>query len=98
MAHTEIVITEVNDKAEREAFVDLIYRLNADDPNFVPQLRSEEIERYTPGGNPYFEHARCQLFLASRGGAVFLCRGAGALRCPDRCLWPGRAAGDQMAQ
>lgn len=70
MAHTEIVITEVNDKAEREAFVDLIYRLNADDPNFVPQLRSEEIERYTPGGNPYFEHARCQLFLARRGGAV----------------------------
>lgn len=70
MAHTEIVITEVNDKAGREAFVDLIYRLNADDPNFVPQLRSEEIERYTPGGNPYFEHARCQLFLASRGGAV----------------------------
>lgn len=70
MAHTEIVITEVNDKAGREAFVDLIYRLNADDPNFVPQLRSEEIERYTPGGNPYFEHARCQLFLARRGGAV----------------------------
>lgn len=70
MAHTEIVITEVNDKAGREAFVDLIYRLNADDPNFVPQLRSEEIERYTPGGNPYFEHARCQLFLASRGGAA----------------------------
>ena len=70
MAHTEIVITEVDDKQGREAFVDLIYRLNADDPNFVPQLRSEEIERYTPGGNPYFEHARCQLFLARRGGAV----------------------------
>ncbi len=70
MAHTEIVITEVNDKAGLEAFVDLIYRLNADDPNFVPQLRSEELERYTPGGNPYFEHARCQLFLARRDGAV----------------------------
>ncbi|MFN9376455.1 MAG: N-acetyltransferase, partial [Novosphingobium sp.] len=64
------MITEVDDKQGREAFVDLIYRLNADDPNFVPQLRSEEIERYTPGGNPYFEHARCQLFLARRGGAV----------------------------
>ncbi|MCZ8325347.1 MAG: N-acetyltransferase [Sphingomonadaceae bacterium] len=64
------MITEVGDKQGREAFVDLIYRLNADDPNFVPQLRSEEIERYTPGGNPYFEHARCQLFLARRGGAV----------------------------
>mgnify|MGYP006269028747 FL=1 len=70
MAQSEIVITEVNDKAGREAFVDLLYRLNADDPNFVPQLRGEEIERYTPGGNPYFEHARCQLFLAKRGGAV----------------------------
>lgn len=70
MAQAEFVITEVNDKAGREAFVDLLYRLNTDDPNFVPQLRSEEIERYTPGGNPYFEHARCQLFLARRGNAV----------------------------
>ncbi|MEY4055182.1 MAG: hypothetical protein RL519_517 [Pseudomonadota bacterium] len=70
MAQPEFVITEVNDKAGREAFVDLLYRLNADDPNFVPQLRSEEIERYTPGGNPYFEHARCQLFLARRGNTV----------------------------
>lgn len=70
MAQSEIVITEVSDKAGRAAFVDVQYRLNAADPNFVPQLRSEEIERYTPGGNPYFEHARCQLFLAQRGGQV----------------------------
>jgi len=70
VAQSEIVITEVNDKAGREAFVDLNYRLNAHDPNFVPQLRSEEIGRYTPGENPYFEHARCQLFLARRGGSV----------------------------
>jgi len=70
VAQSEIVITEVSDKAGRAAFVDVQYRLNAADPNFVPQLRSEEIERYTPGGNPYFEHARCQLFLAQRGGQV----------------------------
>ncbi|MEA3263199.1 MAG: N-acetyltransferase [Pseudomonadota bacterium] len=70
MAQSEIVITEVSDKAGRAAFVDVQYRLNAADPNFVPQLRSEEIERYTPGGNPYFEHARCQLVLAQRGGQV----------------------------
>lgn len=70
MAQSEIVITEVSDKAGRAAFVDVQYRLNAADPNFVPQLRAEEIERYTPGGNPYFEHARCQLFLANRGGQV----------------------------
>jgi GNAT superfamily N-acetyltransferase len=70
VAQSEIVITEVGDKAGREAFVDLLYRLNADDPNFVPQLRAEELERYTPGGNPYFEHARCALFLARRGHQV----------------------------
>jgi hypothetical protein len=64
------MITEVSDKAGLEAFVDVQYRLNAEDPNFVPQLRSEEIERYTPGGNPYFDHARCQLFLARRNGIV----------------------------
>jgi hypothetical protein len=67
VAQPEIAITEVGDDATRAEFVDVLYRLSADDPNFVPQLRSEEIERYTPGGNPYFEHARAALFLARRG-------------------------------
>lgn len=66
----EIVITPVATKADLGEFVDLLYRLYADDPAFVPQLRSEEIGRYTPGENPFFEHARCQLFLARRDGAV----------------------------
>lgn len=66
----EVNVTPVTDDAGRREFVDLAYRLNADDPNFVPQLRNEELEKYTPGKNPYFEHARCQLFLAQRGGAI----------------------------
>lgn len=66
-----VTVTPVATKADREAFVDLVYRLNASDPNFVPQLRSEELEKFTPGGNPFFEHARAQLFLArAAGGAV----------------------------
>lgn len=65
-----VTVTPVATKADREAFVDLVYRLNADDPSFVPQLRSEELEKFTPGGNPFFEHARAQLFLARRGGQV----------------------------
>lgn len=63
----ELTVTPVTNDAERGEFVDLLYRLNEGDPNFVPQLRSEEIERYTPGKNPYFEHARCQLFVARAG-------------------------------
>jgi len=70
VAHGEVIIVPVSSKADLEAFVDFLYRINTDDPNFVPQLRSEELERYTPGKNPYFDHARCQLFLAKRGGEV----------------------------
>jgi GNAT superfamily N-acetyltransferase len=57
-------VTPVTTKGERGEFVDFVYVSNADDPNFVPQLRAEELEKFTPGGNPYFEHARCQLYLA----------------------------------
>lgn len=64
MAQPEIIITPVTTKADREAFVDYLYTANASDPNFVPPLRSEEIGRYDPARNPFFEHAQCQLFLA----------------------------------
>jgi len=70
VAQAEIIITPVTSKPDREAFVDFGFRINAGDPVHVPQLRSEEIERYTPGRNPFFEHARVQLFLARRGGEV----------------------------
>lgn len=70
MAQQDIVITPVTTKAEREEFVDFGYRINAGDPNWVPELRSTERDKYTPGKNPFFAHARCQLFLARRGGKV----------------------------
>jgi hypothetical protein len=64
----EVTITPVANQREREEFVDFGYRVNADDPNFVPELRSTELGKFTPGKNPFFEHARCQLFLAKRDG------------------------------
>ena len=67
---SEIVITPVSAKGDRAAFVDFGFRINAGDPNYVPNLRSEELGKYTPGKNPFFEHARCQLFLARRGTEV----------------------------
>jgi len=59
-----VTITPVATKAERAQWVDFVYTANAHDPNFVPQWRAEELEKYTPGGNPFFEHARVQLFTA----------------------------------
>jgi GNAT superfamily N-acetyltransferase len=70
VAQSEIVITPIASKADRKAFVDLAYRLNAADPAWVPPLRMEAIELVTPGKNPFFDHATVQLFLARRGGAV----------------------------
>ncbi|GGY94487.1 N-acetyltransferase [Novosphingobium colocasiae] len=70
MAEAELVIVPVSNKADLHAFVDCAYRLNADDPNWVANLRMEEIEKFTPGKNPFFAHARCQLFLAKRGARV----------------------------
>lgn len=70
MANAELVIAPVSSKADREAFVDFAYRLNAADQNWVPNLRAEEMEKFTPGKNPFFDHARCQLLLARRGGRI----------------------------
>jgi GNAT superfamily N-acetyltransferase len=66
----QITISPVSTKSDRDAFIDFAYHINATDPNWVPQLRSDEVEKYTPGGNPFHEHARCQYFLAARGGRI----------------------------
>ncbi len=70
MTQPDIVITPVSGKSDTEAFVDFGFAINASDPNYAPNLRSEEVSKFTPGKNPFFEHARCQLFLARRGGNV----------------------------
>jgi len=65
-----VTIVPVSSVKDRAAFVDYAFRANAADPNWVPNLRSEELGKFTPGKNPFFEHARCQLFLAMRNGQV----------------------------
>lgn len=65
-----IAITPVRSKADKKAFIDLQYRLNRDDPHWVPPLRDEVNGLITPGKNPWFEHAEAELFLARRDGQV----------------------------
>jgi GNAT superfamily N-acetyltransferase len=66
----KIEITKVSGKGDLSAFIELAYRLNTDDPNWVPPLRADMVELLTPGRNPFHEHARVQYFLARRGSAV----------------------------
>lgn len=63
-------VRPVENKGDRKAFVDLSYRLNGQDPNWIPPLRAEAAELITPGKNPFYEHADQQLYLAERNGEL----------------------------
>ena len=66
----DLTVRPVATKADKKAFIALAYRINADDPNWVPPLKDEVNGLITPGKNPWFEHARAQFFLAERGGRI----------------------------
>ena len=70
MAQDNLVITPVSGKSDLDAFIDLPWRIYANDPNWVPPLKAEVKELLTPGKNPFFGHAEAQYFLARRNGQV----------------------------
>jgi hypothetical protein len=63
-----VAVRPVETSADRKAFVELAYRLNAADPNWIPPLRVEVEGLINPGKNPWFEHAEAAFFLAERRG------------------------------
>jgi GNAT superfamily N-acetyltransferase len=66
----KLTIRPVETKKDRKIFIDLPFRLYADDPNWVPPLKSEALGLITPEKNGWFSHAKAQLFLAEEGGRV----------------------------
>ena len=65
-----LTIRAIESKRDRKAFIDLPFRLYADDPNWVPPLKKEALELITPEKNGWYSHARAQLFLAEESGRV----------------------------
>ncbi len=66
-----LTIIPVTTAADRGRFVDLVYRLYANDPHFVPPLRGEMLALISGiKGNPWFEHGRAAFWLAIRDGKV----------------------------
>ena len=63
-----LLVRPVESKADRKAFVDLAWEVYRDDPAWVPPLKSEVHGLLDPKENPWFGHARAQLWLAQRGG------------------------------
>ena len=68
MHNPSLVVEPVTGRSGRARFVDLGRRFAANVPHSVPQLRSEQLELVDPNRNPFFEHAKVQLFVATRDG------------------------------
>src|SRR4051812_30547991 len=70
MSSVAIQIQPVLTKKDRKAFVDFAWEVYKGDPAWVPPLKDEVHGLITPGKNPWFEHARAQFWLATRGGGI----------------------------
>jgi hypothetical protein len=63
----ELNIRPVTSAGDIETFIDLAWRIQGEDPNWVPPLRNE-IKKLLSPKHPFWEKAEGQLFLAERGG------------------------------
>src|SRR4051794_3002490 len=70
MSSVSVTVRPVETKKDKKAFVDFAWEAYKGDPAWVPPLKDEVHGLITPGKNPWFEHARAQLWLATRGGKV----------------------------
>ena len=64
------VVSRVSSGGDLREFVELPYRLYAEDPHWAPPLRSDVREILDEAKNPFWTHARRTLFLARKEGRV----------------------------
>jgi GNAT superfamily N-acetyltransferase len=64
----EASIRAVATKRDLNRFIEVPYRLRANDPQWVPPLRFERRQFLSRSKNPWFEHAEAELFVCERGG------------------------------
>jgi hypothetical protein len=57
-------VSPVSSRRERREFVELPFRLHANDPQWIPPLKVERRLFLSPRFNAYFKHADAELFLA----------------------------------
>jgi hypothetical protein len=63
-------VTPVSSGGDLKAFVELPFRIYAGDPNWAPPLKSDVKWMLDVTKNPFWKHAKRDLFLARRGGRV----------------------------
>src|SRR6476646_4427217 len=70
MSNSALTVRPVRNKKDKKAFVDFAWEVYKDDLHWVPPLKDEVHGLITPGKNPWFEHAKAELWLAEREGKV----------------------------
>lgn len=61
-------IIPVNDKATLRRFIEVPYTVHRGDPNWVPPLRLERAEAFSPRHNEFMRRAEVGLFIAEQNG------------------------------
>jgi GNAT superfamily N-acetyltransferase len=70
MSSNHIEVSTVESKSDLKRFVDFQYDLYKGSANYVPPLRSGELQTFNPKENPAFEHCESKLFLATQHGKI----------------------------
>jgi hypothetical protein len=70
MNSSALTVRPIDSKADRKKFVDFAWDVYRDDPAWVPPLKDEVHGLLDPKKNPWFQHAKAQLWLAERGGKI----------------------------
>jgi len=63
-------IRTVQTSSDSKKFIDFIYALYKNDPNWVPPLRMDREKLIDKKKNPFYKHSQMELFLAERNGEV----------------------------
>ncbi len=67
-ASSALKIRAVGSRADLKRFVEYPFAKYRDDPHWVPPLLIAERQKFDPRKNPFYEHARVELFLAYGAG------------------------------
>ena len=65
-----VEVEPVSSRGDLREFIELPYRLHANEEQWIPPLRIERRLFLSPRFNAFFKHGEAQLFLARRDGRV----------------------------
>ncbi len=66
----DLEIREVRTRRDVNQFVDVPWRIYAEDPQWVPPLKLEVKEFINPRKHPFYQHGAATQFIATRGGVA----------------------------